>query len=35
VAKLLPVAYGMAGVLLVMGVLLVYADFVAPISTGL
>jgi membrane-associated protease RseP (regulator of RpoE activity) len=35
VAKLLPVAYAVAGVLLVMGVLLVYADFVAPISTGL
>jgi membrane-associated protease RseP (regulator of RpoE activity) len=31
VAKLLPVAYVMAGVLLVMGVLLVYADVVNPI----
>jgi membrane-associated protease RseP (regulator of RpoE activity) len=31
VAKLLPVAYVMAGVLLVMGVILIYADFVNPI----
>jgi membrane-associated protease RseP (regulator of RpoE activity) len=35
VAKLLPVAYVMAGVLLVMGVLLIYADFVNPIRLNL
>jgi membrane-associated protease RseP (regulator of RpoE activity) len=35
VAKLLPVAYVMAGLLLVMGVLLIYADFVNPIRLGL
>ncbi|MGH3367085.1 MAG: M50 family metallopeptidase [Nocardioidaceae bacterium] len=35
VAKLLPVAYVMAGVLLVMGVLLIYADFVNPIKLPL
>jgi membrane-associated protease RseP (regulator of RpoE activity) len=35
VAKLLPVAYVMAGALLVMGVLLIYADFVDPIRLGL
>jgi membrane-associated protease RseP (regulator of RpoE activity) len=35
VAKLLPVAYVMAGALLVMGVLLIYADFVNPIRLGL
>ncbi|MFL6062549.1 MAG: site-2 protease family protein [Marmoricola sp.] len=33
VARLLPVAYVMAGVLLLMTVLLVWADIVAPIST--
>ena len=32
VAKLLPVAYAVAMVLVVMGVLLVYADFVNPIE---
>jgi membrane-associated protease RseP (regulator of RpoE activity) len=35
VAKLLPVAYVMAGVLLVMGVLLIYADIVNPIRLPL
>ncbi|MGH3354542.1 MAG: M50 family metallopeptidase [Nocardioidaceae bacterium] len=35
VAKLLPVAYVMAGLLLAMGVLLIYADFVNPIRLGL
>jgi membrane-associated protease RseP (regulator of RpoE activity) len=35
VAKLLPVAYVMAGVLLVMGVVLIYADFVNPIRLNL
>jgi membrane-associated protease RseP (regulator of RpoE activity) len=34
VAKLLPVAYVMAGVFLVMTVVLVYADIVAPVSLG-
>jgi membrane-associated protease RseP (regulator of RpoE activity) len=32
VAKLLPVAYVMAGVILVMSVVLIYADIVAPVS---
>ena len=31
-AKLLPVAYVMAGVILVMSVVLIYADIVAPVS---
>jgi membrane-associated protease RseP (regulator of RpoE activity) len=31
VAKLLPVAYAMAGVILVVSVILVYADIVAPV----
>ncbi len=31
VAKMLPVAYGVAGLLLVMGVLLIYADIVNPV----
>jgi membrane-associated protease RseP (regulator of RpoE activity) len=35
VAKLLPVAYVMAGILLVMGVVLIYADFVNPVRLGL
>jgi len=35
VAKLLPVAYVMAGLLLVMGVLLIYADIVNPIRLPL
>ena len=35
VAKLLPVAYVMAGLLLAMGVLLIYADFVNPIRLNL
>ncbi|MDQ4007713.1 MAG: site-2 protease family protein [Actinomycetota bacterium] len=35
VAKLLPVAYVMAGLLLAMGVLLIYADFVNPINLPL
>ncbi len=35
VAKLLPVAYAMAGLLLVMGVLLIYADLVNPVRLGL
>jgi membrane-associated protease RseP (regulator of RpoE activity) len=35
VARLLPVAYVMAGVLLVMGVLLIYADIVNPIRLPL
>ncbi|MGH3386030.1 MAG: M50 family metallopeptidase [Nocardioidaceae bacterium] len=35
VAKLLPVAYVVAGVLLIMGVLLIYADLVNPVRTGL
>ena len=34
VAKLLPVAYVMAGVILVMSVVLVYADIVAPVRLG-
>ena len=34
VAKLLPVAYVMAGVLLVMGMVLIVGDIVAPISLG-
>jgi membrane-associated protease RseP (regulator of RpoE activity) len=34
VAKLLPVAYVMAGVILVMSVVLVYADIVAPVQLG-
>lgn len=34
VAKLLPVAYVMAGVILVMSVLLIYADIVAPVRLG-
>ena len=34
VAKLLPVAYVMAGVLLVMSVVLMYADIVAPVRLG-
>ncbi|MGZ4442388.1 MAG: M50 family metallopeptidase [Nocardioidaceae bacterium] len=34
VAKLLPVAYVMAGVILVMSVVLIYADIVAPVSVG-
>ncbi len=34
VAKLLPVAYVMAGVILVMSVVLIYADIVAPVSLG-
>jgi membrane-associated protease RseP (regulator of RpoE activity) len=32
VARLLPVAYVMAGVILVMSVVLIYADIVAPVS---
>jgi membrane-associated protease RseP (regulator of RpoE activity) len=35
VAKLLPVAYVVAGLLVVMGVVLVYADFVNPIRIPL
>ena len=35
VAKLLPVAYVMAGVILVMSVVLIYADIVAVIETVL
>lgn len=34
VAKLLPVAYVMAGLILVMSVVLIYADIVAPVSLG-
>ncbi len=34
VAKLLPVAYVMAGVILVMSVVLIYADIVAPVQVG-
>ncbi len=34
VAKLLPVAYVMAGVILVMSLVLVYADIVAPVRIG-
>jgi membrane-associated protease RseP (regulator of RpoE activity) len=34
VAKLLPVAYVMAGVILVMSVILIYADIVAPVQLG-
>ena len=34
VAKLLPVAYLMAGVILVMSVVLIYADIVAPVRVG-
>jgi len=34
VAKLLPVAYIMAGVILVMSVVLIYADIVAPVRLG-
>jgi membrane-associated protease RseP (regulator of RpoE activity) len=34
VAKLLPVAYVMAGVILVMSVVLIYADIVAPVQLG-
>jgi len=34
VAKLLPVAYLMAGVILVMSVVLIYADIVAPVQIG-
>ena len=34
VAKLLPVAYVMAGVILVMSVVLIYADIVAPVRLG-
>ena len=34
VAKLLPVGYVMAGVILVMSVLLIYADIVAPVRLG-
>jgi membrane-associated protease RseP (regulator of RpoE activity) len=34
VAKLLPVAYVMAGVILVMSVVLIYADIVAPVQIG-
>ncbi|MPZ60051.1 MAG: zinc metalloprotease [Propionibacteriales bacterium] len=35
VAKMLPVAYAMAGILICMGVLLIYADLVNPIRLGL
>ena len=31
-AKLLPVAYVMAGVILVMSLVLIYADIVVPVS---
>jgi membrane-associated protease RseP (regulator of RpoE activity) len=34
VAKLLPVGYVMAGVILVASVVLIYADIVAPVSLG-
>ncbi|HET6626139.1 MAG TPA: site-2 protease family protein [Nocardioidaceae bacterium] len=34
VAKLLPVAYTMAGVILVVSVILIYADIVAPVRMG-
>jgi hypothetical protein len=34
VAKALPLAYGMAAILVVMGVLLAYADVVNPIKLG-
>jgi len=34
VAKLLPVAYAMAGVILVMSVVLIYADIVVPVRFG-
>ena len=34
VAKPLPVAYVMAGVILVMSVVLIYADIVAPVRLG-
>ena len=34
VAKLLPVAYVMAGAILVMSVILIYADIVAPVRVG-
>jgi membrane-associated protease RseP (regulator of RpoE activity) len=34
VAKLLPVAYVMAGVILLMSVVLIYADIVAPVQLG-
>jgi membrane-associated protease RseP (regulator of RpoE activity) len=34
VAKLLPVAYLMAGAILVMSVVLIYADIVAPVRVG-
>ncbi|WP_062076493.1 M50 family metallopeptidase [Demequina globuliformis] len=32
VARMMPLAYGMFGVLLVMGVILIYADIVAPVT---
>jgi membrane-associated protease RseP (regulator of RpoE activity) len=35
VAKMLPVAYAVAGVLLVTGVVLIYADLVNPVRLGL
>jgi membrane-associated protease RseP (regulator of RpoE activity) len=34
VAKLLPVAYAMAGLILVLSVILIYADIVAPVRMG-
>jgi membrane-associated protease RseP (regulator of RpoE activity) len=34
IAKLLPVGYVMAGVILVASVVLIYADIVAPVSFG-
>ena len=34
VARLLPVAYVMAGVILVMSLVLMYADIVAPVRLG-
>ncbi len=34
VAKLLPVAYLMAGVILVLSIVLIYADIVAPVQIG-
>ena len=35
VARLLPVAYVVASVLLVMGLVLIVGDLVAPVETGL
>ena len=34
IARLLPIGYVMAGVILVASVVLIYADIVAPVSMG-